>query len=246
MAHPYLYSWVRLRRLTGQGKKSKGILTSDGFELPLVFHIDGEHFTTCPIGLTSFCSLFCFVFVFLVVPCERGLGSGIGKQWCLNKICCTIFLFFFVVLGYTYMFIMPVTFLMSYYSYLLLRGHSLWDSLKMLNSVELAKCDTDVGPAIREDSEYVRLVTDNSSKRAEAEVLQSLPVTRLNPVMWWVRVLIFCSVGIGFIVILLKWGVPFLFEKVLSTHCYCTFCHVFPVLFYSMLLVVEQFHVKNI
>lgn len=85
----------------------------------------------------------------------------------------------------------------------------------MLNSVELATCDIDVGPAIREESEYVRLVTDHSSKRAEAEVLRSLPVTRLNPVMWWVRVLIFCSVGIGFIVILLKWGVPFLFEKVL-------------------------------
>uniref|UniRef100_A0A7C9FG63 VTT domain-containing protein n=1 Tax=Opuntia streptacantha TaxID=393608 RepID=A0A7C9FG63_OPUST len=84
----------------------------------------------------------------------------------------------------------------------------------MLNSIE-SKCDVDVGPTIREDSEYARLVTDHSSKRAEAEVLQSLPVTRLSPVVWWARVLIFCGVGIGFIVILLKWGVPFLFEKVL-------------------------------
>lgn len=81
--------------------------------------------------------------------------------------------------------------------------------------MELVKHETDVGSTVREDSEYVSLVTSNLSKKSESEALHSQTRTRAHPFMWWIKVLIYSSLTLVFVLVLLKWGVPFLFEKVL-------------------------------
>lgn len=85
----------------------------------------------------------------------------------------------------------------------------------MPNSVEVAKHETDVGPPIREDSEYVGLVTSDLTKRSEGGALHSQAAIRSKSFIWWIKALILCSTSIAIFLIFLKWGVPFLFEKVL-------------------------------
>ncbi|XP_021759571.1 transmembrane protein 64-like [Chenopodium quinoa] len=85
----------------------------------------------------------------------------------------------------------------------------------MPNSLELAKHETDVGPAIREDSEYVSLVTSDLTKRTEAGVLHSQAEVRSKSLAWWIKALILFSTSVACVLVLLKWGVPFVFEKIL-------------------------------
>lgn len=68
---------------------------------------------------------------------------------------------------------------------------------------------------VKEDSEYVRLVISDEPRTAEADTLQPRPETRTNLWIRWIRTLALCIVLIIIILIFLKWGVPFLFEKVL-------------------------------
>lgn len=70
----------------------------------------------------------------------------------------------------------------------------------------------------REDSEYVRLVLSNETRTAEADMLQPQPEARIKSFLWWVKALIWCIVTIIFLLIFVKWAVPFLFEKVLLIH----------------------------
>lgn len=84
----------------------------------------------------------------------------------------------------------------------------------MPNSVELAKHETEVGPAIREDSEYVSLVTSDLTKRSEVGVLHSQAEVRSKSFNWWIKALILFITSVAFVLILFKWGVPFVFEKV--------------------------------
>ncbi|KAF4377103.1 hypothetical protein CsatB_023403 [Cannabis sativa] len=65
---------------------------------------------------------------------------------------------------------------------------------------------------VREDSEYVRLVINE--RRTETEMLQPEAEARKS-LLWWVKALLFCVVVTISILLLLKWGVPFVFEKVL-------------------------------
>lgn len=67
----------------------------------------------------------------------------------------------------------------------------------------------------REDNEYVRLVISNEARTAEADILQPQVETRIKSSLWWFKALIWCIVTIILLLIFLKWGVPFLFEKVL-------------------------------
>ncbi|XP_062029383.1 uncharacterized protein LOC133745341 [Rosa rugosa] len=68
---------------------------------------------------------------------------------------------------------------------------------------------------VREDSEYVRLVISNETNTAEADVLQPQSEAGVKSFWWWIRALALCLVTIVVLLIFLKWGVPFLFEKVL-------------------------------
>lgn len=70
-------------------------------------------------------------------------------------------------------------------------------------------------PHVREDSEYVRLVISNETNRVEADILQPQSEAGVKSFWWWIKALAWCLVTIACVLIFLKWGVPFLFEKVL-------------------------------
>ncbi|KAA8536667.1 hypothetical protein F0562_029145 [Nyssa sinensis] len=82
------------------------------------------------------------------------------------------------------------------------------------SSEDLGKCSENSGSQVREDSEYVRLVISNEPSTAEADVLQPQAEAE-NKSIWWIKAIIWCLVTIMLLLIFLKWGVPFLFEKVL-------------------------------
>lgn len=81
--------------------------------------------------------------------------------------------------------------------------------------MELTKHDIDVGPAMQDDSEFVSLVTSAITKRPEASTLHSQAETRSESFIWWIKILISSISAVAVVLVLLKWGVPFLFEKVL-------------------------------
>ncbi|KAL8205951.1 hypothetical protein R6Q57_009502 [Mikania cordata] len=68
----------------------------------------------------------------------------------------------------------------------------------------------------REDGEYVRLViSSNERSVAEADALQSQSERSNQSLKWWIKSVTLSIIVIVVSVILLKWGVPFIFEKVL-------------------------------
>lgn len=81
----------------------------------------------------------------------------------------------------------------------------------------------------REDSEYVRLVISNETRAPEAEILQPRPEARKS-LLWWVKALVLCVVIIISLLVLMKWGVPFVFEKVP------------PILYSFALVLLYMFH----
>ncbi|GAB4848591.1 hypothetical protein Ancab_003298 [Ancistrocladus abbreviatus] len=84
----------------------------------------------------------------------------------------------------------------------------------MQNSLEeLSKPDTESGPAL--SSEYVRLVRSDSTNASDSNVLQTQPERQLKAASWWIKAFIYCSFAVIFLLIFFKWGVPFLFEKIL-------------------------------
>lgn len=66
----------------------------------------------------------------------------------------------------------------------------------------------------REDSEYVRLVISDEPRTAEAHSLQSQVLSKRSSI-WWIKAIIWCFVAIVILLVFVKWGVPFTFEKVL-------------------------------
>lgn len=80
----------------------------------------------------------------------------------------------------------------------------------------------------REDSEYVRLVISNEPRTAEADASQSQTLTKRSSA-WWMKALMWCFTGTIILLVFVKWGVPFFFEKV------CSFLHY--KLFENVLLV---------
>lgn len=83
------------------------------------------------------------------------------------------------------------------------------------SSEETDKLNTNSGHDVREESEYVRLVISNEARLSEADILQPQAETRIKSFIWWFKALIFCVVNIIFLLIFLKWGAPFMFEKIL-------------------------------
>nr|KJB29872.1 hypothetical protein B456_005G121700 [Gossypium raimondii] len=82
-------------------------------------------------------------------------------------------------------------------------------------SKEIEKHDTGSGHHPSEDSEYDRLVISNEPTAAGVDILQPQPPTRSETFSWWIKAFIFCIFAVILILVFLKWGVPFLFEKIL-------------------------------
>lgn len=67
--------------------------------------------------------------------------------------------------------------------------------------------------SVRVQSEYVRLVISDEPTTAEADTLQPQALTKRSH-LWWIKAMIWCFSTVIILYVLLKWGVPFLFEKV--------------------------------
>ncbi|KAA8545345.1 hypothetical protein F0562_020129 [Nyssa sinensis] len=80
---------------------------------------------------------------------------------------------------------------------------------------ELGKHSENNGSQMREDSEYVRLVIPNEPSTAEIGILQPQSETKNKSFRWWIKAIIWCFLTVIALLIFFKWGVPFLFEKVL-------------------------------
>lgn len=72
---------------------------------------------------------------------------------------------------------------------------------------------------MREDNEYVRLVVAHEAAAAETVLTVSQSEARSKRLMWWLKVLGLSAFALLLTLIFAKWGVPFVFEKVISlTH----------------------------
>ncbi|KAK6121288.1 hypothetical protein DH2020_044991 [Rehmannia glutinosa] len=88
-------------------------------------------------------------------------------------------------------------------------------SMKRPDSTEqLEKKHENSRGQVREDSEYVRLVIPNGVRVPEADT-ESQTRSSKRSLKWWIKAMIWCSITIVLLLIFVKWGVPFLVEKVL-------------------------------
>nr|KYP62585.1 TVP38/TMEM64 family membrane protein slr0305 family [Cajanus cajan] len=71
------------------------------------------------------------------------------------------------------------------------------------------------GHHVRGNSEYVRLAISDEPRAVEAEILQPLGESRMKSFRWWMKVFLWCVVIIVLALVIVKWGVPFTFEKIL-------------------------------
>lgn len=67
---------------------------------------------------------------------------------------------------------------------------------------------------VKEDSEYVRLVIRNE-RTDEVETSQSQSQSRKEAIVWWIKAIIWCILTVIIVLVFIKWGTPFLFEKIL-------------------------------
>lgn len=88
------------------------------------------------------------------------------------------------------------------------------DYLKMPSQVDITKHMATNGNLSMEDSEHVRLVISNE-RTTEAEILQLQTENRDTRIKWWIKAITLSIIAIILSIVFLKWGVPFLFEKVL-------------------------------
>lgn len=83
-------------------------------------------------------------------------------------------------------------------------------------SGEVAKrvqASTETGHFAREDGEYERLVISGEDIKVEGDTLQH-QIEKCDRRSWWMKAVTFCIISILLSYILMKWGMPFLFEKV--------------------------------
>ncbi|KAG5548894.1 hypothetical protein RHGRI_014301 [Rhododendron griersonianum] len=64
-------------------------------------------------------------------------------------------------------------------------------------------------------SEYVRLGISDDPVVAETDTFQTQAETKYTSVIWWIKAILWCSISVLILFIIVKWGVPFLFVKVL-------------------------------
>ena len=85
--------------------------------------------------------------------------------------------------------------------------------LEMPSEVDTTKHVATPEDLAPEDSEHVRLVISDEST-SESDILQLQTENRDTRFKWWIKTLTFSIIAILLSILFLKWGVPFLFEKV--------------------------------
>lgn len=94
----------------------------------------------------------------------------------------------------------------------------------MLDSPEeLEKSHANSADLLTEGSNHVILDMPNEARLPEMSNLESQSKSRKRLLMWWIKVAILCLVIIGILAIFLKWGAPFLIEKVFQPLCFCQY-----------------------
>lgn len=79
---------------------------------------------------------------------------------------------------------------------------------------------------MREDSEYVRLVLSDEPNIEEVDRLHSRTPEKYKSLTWWIKVLLGFTVSIVLLYISVKWGVPFVLEKVFLIAAVASCCNV--------------------
>ncbi|XP_057798252.1 uncharacterized protein LOC131014338 isoform X1 [Salvia miltiorrhiza] len=89
-------------------------------------------------------------------------------------------------------------------------------SMKMPDSIEEPEKikQNESKAQVKEDSEYVRLVIPNELRTHETYAV-SPTQPRKRSFAWWIRTIIWSSITIALLLVFVKYGVPFLVEKVL-------------------------------
>ncbi|KAL3814583.1 hypothetical protein ACJIZ3_015851 [Penstemon smallii] len=87
-------------------------------------------------------------------------------------------------------------------------------SVMMPDSTEELQKNT--GGQVRDESdEYVRLVIPNEPRIHEHDTLESQTHSRKGSLAWWIKTIIWFSITLIVLLMFVKWGLPFLVEKVL-------------------------------
>ncbi|XP_061354224.1 uncharacterized protein LOC133298862 [Gastrolobium bilobum] len=71
------------------------------------------------------------------------------------------------------------------------------------------------GHHVKGNSEYVRLVMSDEPSAVETEMLQPQAESRIESFWWWMKTFLWCFVIVILVFVLVKWVVPFVFEKLL-------------------------------
>ncbi|GAA0150248.1 hypothetical protein LIER_09231 [Lithospermum erythrorhizon] len=85
----------------------------------------------------------------------------------------------------------------------------------MPDSLGLEKGDAKSRGQLKEDNEYVRLDINDQPSSWESNSIFKQEQIRKSSLSWWIRATIWCVLSLIVIVSFVKWGVPFIFEKVL-------------------------------
>ena len=81
-----------------------------------------------------------------------------------------------------------------------------------------------------ENNEYVRLVIANETIPLELEILQPQEKSENTfSLKWWIKVSLWSIISIVFLLAFFKWGVPFLFEKVVPLNLHSLFSCLYPI-----------------
>lgn len=79
---------------------------------------------------------------------------------------------------------------------------------------EMGKHNANSRQHMRGDSEYARLVLSDEPSIEEVDRLHSRSTEKYKSLTWWIKALLGFTVSIVFLLISIKWGVPFTLEKV--------------------------------
>lgn len=87
----------------------------------------------------------------------------------------------------------------------------------MSNSLEepIEDDTSDSVPHLREDNESVRLVVVTHEAASQPETVSQSEEMQSRNLMWWFKALCLCALTLLLTLVFAKWGVPFVFQKVL-------------------------------